>query len=173
MEAIDVSIQIVWQSVFLEWETLFRLVERAQEQFDEEEAKKLQKKIAKNEFGFDDFLTQIQQVKKMGNMKDLVGMIPGASKAMKDVEIEDDAFKHIEAIIHSMTPKERSKPSIIDVKRKTRIAKGSGRKFEAGKSIDEAIRPNEQNDENDARSGGKNLMKMMGGMKGMPGGMPR
>ena len=106
------------------------LVERAQEQYDEEEARKLQKKIAKNEFGFDDFLTQIQQIKKMGSMKDLVGMIPGAGKALKDVEIEDDAFKHIEAIIHSMTPAERSKPSIIDGKRKMRIAKGSGTKVE-------------------------------------------
>jgi signal recognition particle subunit SRP54 len=85
------------------------------------------KENRQNEFGFDDFLTQIQQVKKMGNMKDLVGMIPGASKAMKDVEIEDDAFKHIEAIIHSMTS-ERSKPSLIDVKRKARISKGSGTK---------------------------------------------
>jgi signal recognition particle subunit SRP54 len=119
MEALDVFILFVWQNVFLEWEML---CERAQEQFDEEEARRIQKKIAKNEFGFDDFLTQIQQV-KMGNMKDLVGMIPGASKAMKDVEIEDDAFKHIEAIIHSMTPSERSKPSLIDVKRKARISK--------------------------------------------------
>ena len=102
------------------------LVERAQEQFDEEEARKLQKKIAKNQFGFDDFLKQIQQIKKMGNIKDLMGMIPGMSKAMKGVDIDDDAFKSIEAIIHSMTPKERRNPSIINNSRKKRIAKGSG-----------------------------------------------
>jgi len=102
------------------------LVERAQEQFDEEEARKLQKKIAKNQFGFDDFLKQIQQIKKMGNIKDLMGMIPGISKAMKGVDIDDDAFKGIEAIIHSMTPAERRNPAIINGSRKKRIAKGSG-----------------------------------------------
>ena len=102
------------------------LVERAQQQFDEEEARKVQKKIAKNKFGFDDFLNQIQQIKKMGDMKDLVGMIPGAGKMMKDVDIDDDSFKHIEAIIHSMTPKERSNPALIDHSRKKRISKGSG-----------------------------------------------
>jgi len=102
------------------------LVERAQEQFDEEEARKLQKKIAKNQFGFDDFLKQIQQIKKMGNIKDLMGMIPGMSKAMKGMDIDDDAFKSIEAIIYSMTPKERRNPSIINGSRKRRIAKGSG-----------------------------------------------
>jgi len=102
------------------------LVERAQEQFDEEEARKLQKKIAKNQFGFDDFLKQIQQIKKMGNIKDLMGMIPGMGKAMKGVDIDDDAFKGIEAIIYSMTPKERRNPSIINGSRKKRIARGSG-----------------------------------------------
>jgi signal recognition particle subunit SRP54 len=103
------------------------LVERAQEQFDEEEARKLQKKIAKNQFGFDDFLKQIQQIKKMGNIKDLMGMIPGMGKAMKGVDIDDDAFKGVEAIIHSMTPKERRNPSVINSSRKKRIAKGSGK----------------------------------------------
>ena len=102
------------------------LVERAQQQFDEEEARKVQKKIAKNKFGFDDFLNQIQQIKKMGDMKDLVGMIPGAGKMMKDIDIDDDSFKHIEAIIHSMTPEERSNPTLIDHSRKKRISKGSG-----------------------------------------------
>ncbi len=102
------------------------LVERAQEQYDEEEARKLQKKIAKNQFGFDDFLKQIQQIKKMGNIKDLMGMIPGMGKAMKGVDIDDDAFKGIEAIIHSMTPKERRNPAIINGSRKKRIARGSG-----------------------------------------------
>ena len=102
------------------------LVERAQQQFDEDEARKVQKKIAKNKFGFDDFLNQIQQIKKMGDMKDLVGMIPGAGKMMKDIDIDDDSFKHIEAIIHSMTPKERSNPALIDHSRKKRISMGSG-----------------------------------------------
>ena len=103
------------------------LVERAQEQFDQEEARKINKKIAKNQFGFDDFLSQIQQVKKMGNMKDLMGMIPGVGKAIKDVDIDDDAFKYIEAIIGSMTPRERSNPELLNMNRKKRIAKGSGR----------------------------------------------
>ena len=102
------------------------LVERAQEQYDEEEARKLQKKIAKNQFGFDDFLKQIQQIKKMGNIKDLMGMIPGMGKAMKGVDIDDDAFKGIEAIIQSMTPKERRNPAVINGSRKKRIARGSG-----------------------------------------------
>ena len=102
------------------------LVERAHEQFDEEEARKLQKRLAKDQFNFDDFLKQIQQIKKMGNLKDLASMIPGMGKAMKDVEIEDDAFKHIEAIIHSMTKKERADASIIDGSRRKRISTGSG-----------------------------------------------
>ena len=102
------------------------LVERAQEQYDEEEAKRLQKKIAKNQFDFNDFLDQIAQIKKMGNMKDLMGMIPGVGKAIRDIEISDDMFKQTEAIIHSMTPAERSNPEIINPSRKERIAKGSG-----------------------------------------------
>ncbi len=102
------------------------LVERAQEQYDEEEAKRLQKKIAKNQFDFNDFMAQIQQIKKMGNLKDLASMIPGVSKAIKDVDIDDNAFKSIEAIINSMTPKERSNPEILNGSRRTRIAKGSG-----------------------------------------------
>ena len=102
------------------------LVERAQQQFDEKEARKMQKKIAKNTFGFDDFLKQINQIKKMGNMKDLVGMIPGMKKVMKGVDIDDDAFKGIESIIHSMTPYERSNPSVLNGSRRKRIALGSG-----------------------------------------------
>ena len=102
------------------------LVERAQQQFDEEEARKVQKKIAKNQFGFDDFLKQIQQIKKMGNMKDLMGMIPGVGKAIKNVDIDDDAFRGIEAIIHSMTLEERKNPNILNGNRKKRIAQGSG-----------------------------------------------
>ena len=102
------------------------LVERAQEQYDEEEAKRLQKKIAKNQFDFNDFLSQIAQIKKMGNLKDLASMIPGVGKAIKDIDIDDNAFKSIEAIIYSMTPAERSNPEILNGSRRTRIAKGSG-----------------------------------------------
>jgi signal recognition particle subunit SRP54 len=102
------------------------LVEKAQEQFDEVEAKRLQQKLAKNQFSFTDFLKQIQQIKKMGNLKDLAAMIPGMGKALKDVQIEDDAFKHIEAIIYSMTPAEREDPSLLNGSRRKRIADGSG-----------------------------------------------
>ena len=101
------------------------LVEKAQEQFDQESAKKLQKKIRKNNFDFEDFLEQVQQVKKMGNVKDLLAMVPGMGKALRDVDIDDDAFKHIEAIIHSMTPDERKNPDVLNGSRKGRIAKGS------------------------------------------------
>ena len=102
------------------------LVERAQEQFDEEQAKKLQRKLARNQFDFNDFLAQIEQIKKMGNIKDLLGMIPGVGKAVKDMDIDDNAFKSVEAIIRSMTPKERANPDIINNSRKERIARGSG-----------------------------------------------
>ena len=102
------------------------LVERAQEQFDEEEAKRLQKKIQKNQFDFNDFYNQIQQIKRMGNLKDLASMIPGVGKALKDVDIDDNAFKGIEAIIQSMTPAERTKPELLNTSRRNRIAKGSG-----------------------------------------------
>ncbi|MEE9350338.1 MAG: signal recognition particle protein [Flavobacteriaceae bacterium] len=126
MEAIDVFHPDRMADRILGMGDVISLVERAQEQYDEEEARKIQKKIAKNQFGFDDFLKQIQQIKKMGNMKDLIGMIPGAGKAMKDVDIDDDAFKGIEAIIYSMTIQERTKPTLINTSRKKRIAKGSG-----------------------------------------------
>ena len=126
MDAIDVFHPARMADRILGMGDVVSLVERAQEQFDEAEARKLQKKIAKNQFGFDDFLKQIQQVKKMGSMKDLIGMIPGAGKALKGMDIDDDAFKHIEAIIHSMTPEERSSPEMIKGSRKKRIAKGSG-----------------------------------------------
>jgi signal recognition particle subunit SRP54 len=102
------------------------LVERAQQQYDEEEARRLQKKIAKNQFDFNDFMAQIAQIKKMGNLKDLASMIPGVGKAIKDVDIDDNAFKGIEAIIQSMTPLERRNPEIINGSRRQRIAKGSG-----------------------------------------------
>jgi signal recognition particle subunit SRP54 len=126
MEAIDVFHPNRMAERILGMGDVVSLVERAQEQYDEDEARKIQKKIAKNQFGFDDFLKQIQQIKKMGNMKDLMGMIPGAGKMMKDVDIDDDAFKGIEAIIHSMTKNERSDPKIINSSRKKRIARGSG-----------------------------------------------
>jgi len=126
MEAIDIFYPSRMADRILGMGDVVSLVERAQEQFDEVEARKLQKKIAKNQFGFDDFLKQIQQIKKMGNMKDLIGMIPGAGKMMKDVDIDDDAFKGIEAIIHSMTVEERTNPSVINASRKKRIGKGSG-----------------------------------------------
>jgi len=167
MDAIDIFYPSRMAERILGMGDVVSLVEKAQEQYNEEEARKLQKKIAKNEFGFDDFLTQIQQVKKMGNMKDLVGMIPGASKAMKDVEIEDDAFKHIEAIIYSMTPKERSKPALIDMKRKTRIAKGSGRKIEEVNQLMKQFDQMSKMMKMMQGPGGKQMMKMMGGMKGM------
>ncbi len=106
------------------------LVERAQEQFDEEEARKVQKKIAKDQFNFDDFLDQLQQIKKMGNIKDLMGMIPGMGKALKNMDLDDDAFKGIEAVIYSMTPEERKNPKILDGSRRKRIARGSGTSVE-------------------------------------------
>ncbi|MDD2524917.1 MAG: signal recognition particle protein [Bacteroidales bacterium] len=126
MEAIDVFHPQRMADRILGMGDIVSLVERAQEQYDEEEAKRLQKKIAKNQFDFNDFMSQIQQIKKMGNLKDLASMIPGVGKALKDVEIDDNAFKGIEAIIHSMTPKERAHPEILNGSRRQRIAKGSG-----------------------------------------------
>lgn len=166
MEALDVFYPNRMAERILGMGDVVSLVERAQEQYNEEEARKLQKKIAKNEFGFDDFLTQIQQVKKMGNMKDLMGMIPGAGKALKDVEIEDDAFKHIEAMIHSMTPKERRKPSIIDTPRKNRIAKGSGTSLQQINQMMKQFDQMSKMMKMMQNGGGKNMMRMMGNMKG-------
>lgn len=130
MDALDVFHPERMADRILGMGDIVTLVERAQEQYDAEEARKLQKKIAKNQFSFNDFLSQLQQIKKMGNMKDLVSMIPGVGKALKDVEINDDAFKHIEAIIHSMTPKERENPDLINGSRKNRISRGSGRSIQ-------------------------------------------
>ena len=127
MEALDVFYPERMADRILGMGDVVSLVERAQEQFDEEQARKISKKIAKNQFGFDDFLSQIQQVKKMGNIKDLMGMIPGAAKMMGNGDIDDDSFKYIEAIIGSMTPKERAEPSLLNHSRKNRIAKGAGR----------------------------------------------
>ena len=126
MEGLDVFHPDRMASRILGMGDVISLVERAQQQFDEQEARKIQKKIAKNTFGFDDFLKQIQQIKKMGNIKDLAGMIPGVGKAIKDVDIDNDSFKGIESIIYSMTPYERSNPHVLNGSRKKRIAAGSG-----------------------------------------------
>lgn len=126
LEAIDVFHPLRMADRILGMGDVVSLVERAQEQYDEEEARRMQKKIAKNQFNFEDFLAQIQQIKKMGNLKDLAGMIPGMGKMMKNIDIDDDAFKGIEAIIKSMTPKERNSPEIINGSRRKRIAMGSG-----------------------------------------------
>ena len=143
------------------------LVEKAQEQFDAEKARRLQKRIAKNEFDFNDFIEQIGQVKKMGNVKDLMGMIPGMGKAMKGVEIEDDAFKHVEAMVSSMTNEERSNPSILNGSRRQRVARGSGRSVN---EVNQLIKQfNDMGKLMKMMQGGgmKNMMKMMG-----KGGMP-
>lgn len=126
MDALDVFYPTRMADRILGMGDIVSLVERAQEQYDEEEARRLHKKIVKNQFDFDDFLSQIKQIKKMGNIKDLAAMIPGMGKALKDVDIDDNAFKGIEAIIHSMTPYERANPAVLNGSRKNRIAKGSG-----------------------------------------------
>jgi signal recognition particle subunit SRP54 len=154
MEALDVFYPERMADRILGMGDVVSLVERAQEQFDQEQARKIIKKIAKNQFGFDDFLSQIQQVKKMGNMKDLMGMIPGAGKMMGDADIDDDSFKHIEAIIGSMTPKERSQPNLLNHSRKNRIAKGSGRDID---EVNQLIKQFGQMSK---------MMKMMQGGKG-------
>ena len=170
MEALDLFYPERMADRILGMGDVVSLVERAQEQFDEEEAKKLHKKIAKNEFGFDDFLTQINQIKKMGNMKDLMGMLPGVGKAIKDVDINDDAFKHIEAIIYSMTPEERRRPSVIDMNRKKRIAKGAGRKLEDVNALMKQFEQMSKMMKMMQGPQGKQLMQMMSkGMPNMPG----
>ncbi len=165
MEAIDVFHPSRMADRILGMGDVVSLVERAQEQFDEEEARKLQKKIAKNQFGFDDFLKQIQQVKKMGNMKDLIGMIPGAGKAMKDVDIDDDAFKGIEAIIHSMTPEERSNPTLINASRKKRIGKGSGTSVQEVNQLMKQFNQMSKMMKMMQGGGGRKMMQAMKGMR--------
>ena len=165
MDAIDVFYPDRMADRILGMGDVISLVERAQDQYDEEEARKLQKKIAKNQFGFDDFLTQIQQIKKMGSVKDLVGMIPGAGKAMKEIDIDDNAFKGIEAIIHSMTPSERSTPSLIDVNRKKRIAKGSGTSIQEVNQLMKQFEQMSKMMKMMQGGGSKKMMQMMQGMK--------
>jgi len=164
MDAIDIFHPDRMADRILGMGDVISLVERAQEQYDEEEARKIQKKIAKNQFGFDDFLKQIQQIKKMGSMKDLIGMIPGAGKAMKDVDIDDDAFKGIEAIIHSMTPTERSTPSSINSSRKKRIAKGSGTSIQEVNQLMKQFNQMSKMMKMMQGGGGQKMMQMMKGM---------
>ncbi len=170
MDALDVFYPSRMADRILGMGDVVSLVERAQEQFNEEEARKLQKRIHKDQFDFNDFLGQLQQVKKMGNVKDLMGMIPGMGKAMKDVEIEDDAFKHIEAIIYSMTPQERANPDLINATRKNRIAKGSGTSIQDVNKLLKQFGDTKKMMK--MMSNPKNMMGMMKqlkGMKGMPG----
>ncbi|MDG1804237.1 signal recognition particle protein [Flavicella sp.] len=165
MEAIDVFHPDRMADRILGMGDVVSLVERAQEQYDEEEARKIQKKIAKDQFGFDDFLAQIQQIKKMGNVKDLMGMIPGAGKAMKDVDIDDDAFKGIEAIIHSMTPSERTEPKTINASRKKRIAKGSGTSIQEVNQLMKQFNQMSKMMKMMQGGGGRKMMQMMQGMR--------
>ena len=172
MEAVDVFHPERMADRILGMGDIVSLVERAQEQFDEEEAKRLQKKIQKNKFDFNDFLKQIEQIKKMGNLKDLASMIPGVGKAIKDVDIDDNAFKGIEAIIKSMTPKERTNPEILNNSRRQRIAKGSGTNIQ---EVNKLIKQFDQTRKMMKMMTGTNMAKMAGmasKMKGMPG-MPK
>jgi signal recognition particle subunit SRP54 len=167
MDAIDVFHPNRMADRILGMGDVVTLVERAQEQYDAEEARKLQKKIAKNQFSFNDFLAQLQQIKKMGNIKDLVGMIPGVGKALKGVDIDDNAFKGIEAIIYSMTPAERETPELLNGKRRERIAKGSGTTIQ---EVNRLIKQFEDTRKMMRMMGDKKQMaKMMGQMKNMPG----
>lgn len=170
MDALDVFYPQRMADRILGMGDVVSLVERAQEQFDEEEARKLQKRIQKDQFDFNDFLGQLQQIKKMGNVKDLMGMIPGMGKAMKDVDIQDDAFKHIEAIILSMTPQERANPGLINGQRKNRLAKGSGTNIQEVNKLMKQFEDTKKMMK--MMSNPKNMMSMMKQMKGMKGGMP-
>ena len=170
MEALDVFYPERMADRILGMGDVVSLVERAQEQFNEEEARKLSKKIAKNQFDFNDFLGQLQQIKKMGNIKDLVGMIPGVGKAMKDTEINDDAFKGIEAIIGSMTPKERTQPELLNGSRRQRISKGSGQSIQ---EVNKLLKQFEDTRKMMRMMGDKNQMsKLMKNMPNIPG-MPK
>ncbi|MGB2243567.1 MAG: signal recognition particle protein [Flavobacteriaceae bacterium] len=170
MEALDVFHPDRMADRILGMGDVVSLVERAQEQFDEEQARKLQKKIAKNKFGFDDFLSQIQQIKKMGNMKDLMGMIPGMGKMTKDLDVDNDSFKHIEAIIHSMTPMERSNPSLLNSSRKKRIAMGSGRSIQEVNQLLKQFTQMSKMMKMMQGGGARNMMRMMQ-QQGGPGRM--
>ena len=171
MDALDVFHPARMADRILGMGDVVSLVERAQEQFDEEEAKRLQKKIQKNKFDFNDFYSQIQQIKKMGNLKDLAAMIPGVGKAIRDVDIDDNAFKGIEAIIQSMTPKERTNPEVLNNSRRQRIAKGSGTNIQ---EVNRLIKQFEQTRKMMKMVTGNQMASMMSRMKGMKmPGMPK
>ncbi|MBF1585668.1 signal recognition particle protein [Prevotella sp. HJM029] len=171
MEALDVFHPNRMADRILGMGDIVSLVERAQEQFDEEEAKRLQRKIQKNKFDFNDFLGQIEQIKKMGNLKDLASMIPGVGKAIKDVDIDDNAFVSIEAIIRSMTPKERTNPEILNTSRRQRIAKGSGTNIQ---EVNKLIKQFDQTRKMMKMVTGNQMAGMMSRMKGMKlPGMPK
>lgn len=168
MDGIDAFYPDRMASRILGMGDVISLVERAQQQFDEEEARKMQKKIAKNQFGFDDFLKQIQQIKKMGNMKDLMGMIPGMGKALKGVEVDDDAFKGIEAMIKSMTEQERSNPTILNGSRRKRIALGSGTTIQDVNQLIKQFGQMGKMMKMMQGGGAKQMMQMMQNKGGMP-----
>ncbi|KAA9339470.1 signal recognition particle protein [Hymenobacter busanensis] len=170
MEALDLFYPDRMAQRILGMGDVISLVERAQQQFDEDEAKRINAKIRKNQFNFDDFLSQLEQIKKMGNLKDLVGMIPGMGKAMKDVEIDDDAFKPIEAIIKSMTPQERANPDLINGSRRKRLAAGSGQGIQQVnnlmKQFDEMRKMmRTMNKMSQTKGGMAQMAKMMGGLR--------
>ena len=168
MEALDVFHPSRMADRILGMGDVVSLVERAQEQFDEEEARKLQKKIQKNQFDFNDFMKQIQQIKKMGNLKDLASMIPGVGKAIREVDIDDNAFKGIEAIINSMTPAERSNPALLNTSRRLRIAKGSGTNVQEVNRLIKQFDQTRKMMKMVTGSGMKGMMANMKNMSGMP-----
>ena len=173
MEALDVFHPERMADRILGMGDVVSLVERAQEQFDMEEAKRLEKKIKKNQFDFNDFLGQIQQIKKMGNIKDLAAMIPGVGKAIKDVEISDEPFKNIEAIIYSMTPKERQHPEILNQSRRMRIAKGSGTDIQEVNKLIKQFDQTRKMMKMVSGMGSSKMAQMANAMKAMRGGMPK
>ncbi|RLD88471.1 MAG: signal recognition particle protein [Bacteroidetes bacterium] len=165
MEALDLFHPSRMADRILGMGDIVTLVEKAQEQFDDEEARKLQKKIAKNQFDFNDFLKQIKQIKKMGNIKDLMGMIPGMGKAVKDMDIDDDAFKSIEAIIYSMTSEERANPKLLNGSRRKRIATGSGNDIQEVNRLIKQFAETSKVMKKLTTGGGKNMMRMMKGRR--------
>ncbi len=169
IDAIDVFYPDRMADRILGMGDIISLVERAQDQFDEKEAQKLQKKIARNEFNFNDFLSQIKQIKKMGNIKDLMGMIPGMGKAIRNMDMDDDAFKGIEAIITSMTNEERENPKILNGSRRIRIAKGSGSDIQEVNRLIKQFQETSKMMRMMSKGGGRNMMQMMKNMKGAPG----
>jgi len=165
MDAIDLFYPERMADRILGMGDIVSLVEKAQEQFNEEEAQKLQKKIARNQFDFNDFLSQIKQIKKMGNVKDLLGMIPGMGKAIRNLEIDDNSFKGIEAIIHSMTPEERVNPAVLNGSRRKRIAQGSGTTIQEVNQLIKQFDDTRKMMKMVTANKGKNMSQMMRNMK--------